>query len=115
MARMKRREKGTRNGAAHGKRPTVTSPLKAGAQRGDRGMDRNSRLMVVGLMGALLVLFLLIGVFAPDPFNPQGRPGGSTILWRLFFLLVPLGIMYGLLWGEKLLGFLRRSEGRTRP
>ncbi len=87
-------------------------PAKGGS---GKGMDRSSRLVVTGLMGGLLALFLLIGVLAPDSWDPEGRPGGSTILWRLLFLLIPLAVMYGLLWGESFLELLKSSRARRKP
>jgi hypothetical protein len=59
-------------------------------------------------MGVLLVLFVSIGWIAPDPTSPNGRPQNSVVLWRLVFLLVPLAIMYALLWWDKALQWLRR-------
>jgi hypothetical protein len=71
-------------------------------------MDPRSRTIVVSLMGALLFVFILIAFLAPDAAQPDGKAQGETTVWRLIFLLVPLGVMYGLLWGEKLLKAFKR-------
>jgi hypothetical protein len=73
-----------------------------------QGMSQRGRLIVVSLMGALLFVFILLALLAPDPSRPQGGPDGPTVMWRLVLLLVPLGIMYGLLWGEKVLKLFKR-------
>lgn len=115
MARMRR--KGGIAGAGQGerKRSLPETVRKETAQTASaKGMDRKSGLVVASLMGGLLGLFLLIGVLAPDPLNNEGRPAAVTIAWRLLFLLVPLAVMYGLLWGESFLGFLKRSKARKK-
>jgi|YNPNPStandDraft_1061719.scaffolds.fasta_scaffold10614_4 hypothetical protein len=115
MARMRR--KGGVGGAGKGERKKTSpetaarEPAPSGAAK---GMDRKSRLVVASLMGGLLGLFLLIGVLAPDPLHNEGRPAGVTVFWRLLFLLVPLAVMYGLLWGENFLGFVKRSKARKK-
>jgi len=116
MARMRRKGGGAGPIRAERKKTSPeTSPVNGPVQGAvARGMDRGSSLMVMGLMGALLGLFLLIGVLAPDTTDPHGKPSGPIVLWRLLFLLVPLAVMYGLLWGETVLGLLRRSKGRKR-
>lgn len=114
MARMRR--KGKVGGAGQGeRRKTSESAARERASSGvAKGMDRKSRLVVASLMGGLLGLFLLIGVLAPDPLHDEGRPAGVTIFWRLLFLLVPLAVMYGLLWGENFVGFVKRSKARRK-
>jgi|GEM_PF-2037016 len=114
MARMRR--KGGVGGVGQGERKKTSpeiarEPSPSGAAK---GMDRKSRLVVASLMGGLLGLFLLIGVLAPDPLHNEGGPAGVTIFWRLLFLLVPLAVMYGLLWGENFLGFVKRSKARKK-
>jgi hypothetical protein len=114
MARMKPRgtgEAGTgrTRGGKRRTEPSSETPSAVSEEKGAApGMDRRARLLVVGLMGALLFLFLLIGALAPAPGDPGGSPQGTTVLYRLLFLLGPLGIMYGLLWGEKLLRLFKR-------
>lgn len=117
MTRMRRR-RDPGAGIARGgqiKRSEAAVKTSQGSRKPDVDMDARSRLVVVSLMGGLLVMFLLIGILAPDSSTPSERAGGSTVLWRLLFLLVPLGIMYGLLWGEKLLGFIKRSRESAGP
>lgn len=117
MTRMKRRREPAAGIGRGGqvKRSAVPVKTSQGFRKPEVDMDARSRLVVVSLMGGLLVMFLLIGILAPDPSAPSERAGGSTVLWRLLFLLAPLGIMYGLLWGEKLLGFMKRSRESARP
>jgi hypothetical protein len=71
-------------------------------------LNPKAQVIVFALMGIMLVAFFVIALLAPDPTAPQGRPAGGTVLWRLLFLLIPLGIMYGLLWWDKALKFIRR-------
>lgn len=67
-----------------------------------------SQGIVLSLMVVMLVMFLAIALLAPDPTSPHGKPGGGTVMWRLLFLLIPLGIMYGLLWWDKALKLIKR-------
>lgn len=115
MAKMRKRAgiAGTAQGDRKRSVPETTTqePSQPAALK---GMDRSSRLVVMSLMGGLLGLFLLIGVLAPDPLHNEARPDGATIAWRLVFLLVPLAVMYGLLWGESFLGLFKRQKARKK-
>ncbi len=72
-------------------------------------MDQRSRNIAFGLMGILLISFMVLAFLAPDPTRPNRSPEGDTVLWRLLFLLVPLAITYGLLWGDKILKLFKRG------
>lgn len=71
-------------------------------------------LLVSGLMGLMLILFVVAAFVAPDTSNPSGRPSSSTIMWRLVFLLVPLGVMYALLWWDRVYALFKRKKGSGR-
>jgi hypothetical protein len=72
-------------------------------------MDQRSRNIAFGLMGVLLISFVVLAFLAPDPTRPSRSPEGPTVLWRLIFLLVPLAVTYGLLWGEKIIKLFKRE------
>lgn len=77
--------------------------------------ERRGKVVVVTIMTGLLLFFLFLGLLAPDTTREDFRPDGGTILWRLLFLLIPLGFMYFLLWGEKVLKWVERKKRRKRP
>jgi|YNPNPStandDraft_1061719.scaffolds.fasta_scaffold37866_4 hypothetical protein len=94
-----------------------------GPRKGERGKERGlnpatdtkgGKAVVVVIMTGLLFFFLFLGLLAPDTTKENSRPDGPTIFWRFVFLLVPLGVMYFLLWGEKLLKFVDRKKRRKR-
>jgi hypothetical protein len=68
----------------------------------NRMHPRSIKLMWI-LMGIMLISFVLIAWLAPDPQQPRNNPRLATVLWRFLFLLVPLGVMYGLLWWDRIL------------
>ncbi len=94
-------------GPKKGERAKETGPKPSPQNKGGKAV-------VVVIMTGLLFFFLFLGLLAPDTTKENSRPDGSTIFWRFLFLLVPLGVMYFLLWGEKLLKFMDSKKRRKR-
>lgn len=73
-------------------------------------MSPRAKALIYGLMGVLLVFFVIISWLAPDPSQPDGRPSWHTVLVRLLFLLVPLAVMYALMVWDNIVDILKRRS-----
>lgn len=107
-----RREKALQRTRPDKKEPSKTKPGPTARQ----GLSKQGRRVVISIIGVLLGLFLLLSILAPDGTRGNAGPDGATVLWRLLFLMVPLGVMYFLLWGEKLMSLIKfPRRGRKKP